>query len=110
MPRSCPNRAAAEAKPRPLVLAVADSIQVDCAASFDRGVGLSHDTGAITHNIGPDIDAERNFLIGDLSAAGLLASTSEIPGIGATKGGRNGGGDSYFTDGLAVIGVLKTLP
>ena len=77
------------------------------AASFDRGVGLSHDTGAITHHIGPDIDAERDFLIGDLSATGLLASTSDMGGIGATKTGRNGGGDPYFTDGKAIIGVLK---
>lgn len=77
------------------------------AASFDRGVGLSHDTGAITHHIGPDIDAERDFLIGDLTAAGQLASASEVAGIGATKTGRNGGGDPYFTDGKAVVGVLK---
>ncbi|RVD38736.1 hypothetical protein EN742_16945, partial [Mesorhizobium sp. M4A.F.Ca.ET.020.02.1.1] len=68
------------------------------------------DTGAITHHIGPDIDAERDFLIGDLTNAGMLASTSEIAGIGATKTGRNGGGDPYFTDGKAVIGVLKPLP
>ncbi len=80
------------------------------AASFDRGVGLSHDTGAITHHIGADIDAERDFLVGDLSSAGELTSTSEIPGIGATRTGRNGGGDPYFTDGKAIIGVLKILP
>ena len=80
------------------------------SASFDRGVGLSHDTGAITHHIGPDIDAERNFLIGDLRAARMLISTSDIPGIGATKTGRNGGGDPYFTDGKAVIGMLRQLP
>ncbi|MBZ9742840.1 LssY C-terminal domain-containing protein [Mesorhizobium sp. CO1-1-4] len=80
------------------------------AASFDRGVGLSHDTGAITHHIGPDLDAERNFLIGALNAAGLLLSTSEMAGIGATTTGRNGGGDPYFTDGKAIVGVLKQLP
>ncbi|TGR17134.1 MULTISPECIES: LssY C-terminal domain-containing protein [unclassified Mesorhizobium] len=79
------------------------------AASFDRGVGLSHDTGAITHHIGPDIDAERDFVIGDLNAAGLLSSTSDLAGIGATKTGRNGGGDPYFTDGKAIVGVLKQL-
>ncbi|RUW43909.1 LssY C-terminal domain-containing protein [Mesorhizobium sp. M8A.F.Ca.ET.021.01.1.1] len=79
------------------------------AASFDRGVGLSHDTGAITHHIGPDIDAERDFVIGDLNAAGLLSSTSDLAGIGATKTGRNGGGDPYFTDGRAIVGVLKQL-
>ncbi|MBZ9918953.1 MULTISPECIES: LssY C-terminal domain-containing protein [unclassified Mesorhizobium] len=80
------------------------------SASFDRGVGLSHDTGAITHHIGPDIDAERDFLIQDLTAAGMLISTSELEGIGATTHGRNGGGDPYFTDGKAVLGVLKQLP
>lgn len=80
------------------------------SASFDRGVGLSHDTGAITHHIGADIDAERDFLIGDLNAAGLLASTSDIAGIGVTRSGRNGGGDPYFTDGEAVVGVLKRTP
>lgn len=80
------------------------------SASFDRGVGLSHDTGAITHHIAPDIDAERDFLISDLSAAGMLVSTSEISGIGATRTGSNGGGDPYFTDGKAVVGVLPQLP
>lgn len=80
------------------------------SASFDRGVGLSHDTGAITHHIGPDIDAERDLVIHDLSAAGMVISVSDIPGIGATKAGRNGGGDPYFTDGKAIVGVLKRLP
>ncbi|QPC91336.1 LssY C-terminal domain-containing protein [Mesorhizobium sp. INR15] len=77
------------------------------SASFDRGVGLSHDTGAITHHIGPDIDAERDTVIQDLTAAGMLISTSDIAGIGATRAGRNGGGDPYFTDGKAVVGILK---
>lgn len=80
------------------------------SASFDRGVGFSHDTGAITHHIGVDIDAERDFLIRDLSAADELTSTSDISGIGATTTGRNGGGDPYVTDGKAVVGVLKQLP
>lgn len=80
------------------------------SASFDRGVGLSHETGAITHHIGPDIDAERDVVIHDLSAAGMVISVSDIPGIGATKAGRNGGGDPYFTDGKAIVGVLKRLP
>lgn len=77
------------------------------AASFDRGVGLSHDTGAITHHIGPDIDAERDFLMKDLTEASALASTRETQGVGATKSGRNGGGDAYFTDGKVIIGTLK---
>ncbi|NVD38792.1 LssY C-terminal domain-containing protein [Ensifer sp. HO-A22] len=76
------------------------------SASFDRGVGFSHDTGQITHHIGPDLDAERNLVMSDLQKAGQIASTYEIPGIGATTTGRNGGGDPYFTDGKALVGVL----
>lgn len=76
------------------------------SASFDRGVGLSHDTGQITHHIGADIDAERALVIGDLSKAGQILSTHEIEGIGATQNGRNGGGDHYYTDGKAIVGVL----
>lgn len=76
------------------------------AASFDRGVGFSHDTGQITHHIGPDLDAERDFVIRDLDAAGGIRSTYEVPGSGATDSGRNGGGDPYFTDGKVLVGVL----
>jgi hypothetical protein len=80
------------------------------SASFDRGVGLSHDTGAITHHIGPDVDAERDFLMNGLDKAGVLESTSEIEGVGATQDGRNGEGDRYFTDGKATVGILKPAP
>ncbi|MDQ2632599.1 MAG: LssY C-terminal domain-containing protein [Pseudomonadota bacterium] len=76
------------------------------SASFDRGVGLSHDTGQITHHIGPDLDAERDFVMRDLTATGWIRSTYEIPGSGATEDGRNGGGDPYFTDGRCLVGVL----
>jgi len=77
------------------------------SASFDRGVGLSHDTGQITHHIGPDLDAERGLVIGDLQKAGQISSTYDGAGVGATKVGRNGGGDPYFTDGKVLVGVLK---
>ena len=76
------------------------------SVSFDRGVGLSHDTGQITHHIDPNIDAERDGLIKDLKATGQVVSTYEMRGIGATQNGRNGGGDLYVTDGNIVIGRL----
>jgi hypothetical protein len=76
------------------------------SASFDRGVGLSHDTGQITHHIGPDVDAERDNVIGDLANAGVLLRQYQIPGRGPTSSGRNGGGDPYFTDGMVTVGVL----
>jgi hypothetical protein len=77
------------------------------AASFDRGVGVSHFTGEITHHIAPDIDAERDLIVADLAAAGHVASTTRIVGVGRRRNGVNGGGDRYFTDGMMLSAVLK---
>jgi hypothetical protein len=76
------------------------------AVTFDRGVGLSHDTGQVTHHIAPDIDAERDLLIGDLAAAGRLEAIYQVTGIGPTLYGRNGGGDPYHSDGELGVGRL----
>ena len=77
------------------------------AASFDRGVGLSHTTGQVTHHIAPDLDQERDLLISDLSAARRLLQAYRIAGSRPTLNGRNGGGDAYFTDGLIEVGVIS---
>jgi len=76
------------------------------AATFDRGVGVSHNSGQITHHIGADIDAERNTLMDDLKSAGWLTALYDVTGVGPTVNGRNGGGDRYFTDGELTVGVL----
>jgi hypothetical protein len=73
------------------------------AVTYDRGVGLSHYTGQVTHHIGPDIDAERDLLMRDLTTAGMLDAVFQISGIGPTLFGRNGGGDPYYTDGEVWI-------
>jgi len=72
-------------------------------ATFDRGVGISHYTGAITHHIAADIDAERANLAADLEAAGMVDAKYQVTGIGPTVAGRNGGGDLYYTDGEVWI-------
>jgi hypothetical protein len=72
-------------------------------ATFDRSVGVSHYTGAVTHHIDADIDAERKFLAGDLLAAGMVQAKYQVTGIGPTMAGRNGGGDPYYTDGEVWI-------
>src|SRR6202000_5617 len=72
-------------------------------ATFDRGVGISHYTGAITHHIAADIDAERSLLASDMEAAQMVDAKYQVTGIGVTLAGRNGGGDSYFTDGEVWI-------
>ena len=76
------------------------------AVTFDRGIGLSHHDARITHHIGPDIDAERDLLTADLTAAKVVSSVYEVTGIGPTLDGRNGGGDTYYTDGEIKISVL----
>ncbi|MFC0240938.1 LssY C-terminal domain-containing protein [Rhodopseudomonas telluris] len=72
-------------------------------ATFDRGVGLSHYTGAVTHHIDPDIDAERERLAADLETAGMVEARYQVTGIGPTIAGRNGEGDRYYTDGEVWI-------
>lgn len=76
------------------------------ATTFDRSVGLSRDTGQITHHIAPDIDTQRDGLIADLVAAGRLVRIDQVTGVGATLFGRNGEGDRYETDGELSVGVL----
>jgi LssY C-terminus len=84
--------------------------------TFDRGVGLSHDTGQVTHHIAPDIDTERDLLMHDLGKAGMVQNFFQISGAGPTMFGRNGEGDPYYTDGeiyiatLVVDGVSRTEP
>jgi LssY C-terminus len=86
------------------------------SVTFDRGVGLSHDTGQVTHHIGPNIDAERDLLMRDLREVGMVQNFFQISGIGPTLFGRNGEGDSYYTDGeidiatLVVDGERRTEP
>ena len=76
------------------------------AVTFDKGVGFSHDTLQVTHHIAPDIDAEREGLLGDLAQAARLEAIYQVTGIGPTLYGRNGGGDPYHTDGEVGIGRL----
>src|SRR5579885_766130 len=76
------------------------------AATFDRGVGFSHDDARITHHIAPDIDAERDLLTDDLKKAHVVQTIYEVSGVGPTLNGRNGEGDRYYTDGDIKISVL----
>jgi hypothetical protein len=77
-------------------------------ATFDRSVGVSRYTGAITHHIAADIDAERLVLATDLENAGMVDAKYQVAGVGPTVAGRNGGGDLYYTDGeVWVLRLVK---
>jgi LssY C-terminus len=77
------------------------------SATLDHGVGVSHYTGQITHHIAADVDAERDFLIGDLIKAKAVIELYQVSGVGPTVNGRNGGGDWYHTDGEIKVAVLS---
>lgn len=76
------------------------------SAAFDEGVELSRFTGQVTHHIGADVDAERDFVIDDLTRAHAVEKVYQMTGSGPTFYGRNGGGDPYFTDGEVKVAVL----
>src|SRR5471032_2946301 len=86
------------------------------ASTYDRGVGFSRYTGQVTHHIAPQIDQERDFLIGQLKNAGMVLTQYTVTGVGPTFIGRNGEGDLYQTDGeiwivqLVVKGDKRTEP
>jgi LssY C-terminus len=77
------------------------------SATQDVGVGVSRYTGQVTHNIGADIDAERNLLIDGVVKANVITELYQISGVGPTVNGRNGDGDRYYTDGEIKVAVIS---
>ena len=75
-------------------------------ASFDRGFELAHNTWLPTHQIAPDIDTERAYVVSTLQTAGDVAQSDSVQLVPA-EFGYNFDGDPFFTDGQAV---LITLP
>ena len=76
-------------------------------ASFDRGFELAPSTGLPTHQIAPDIDRERSFVVSSLEATGLVTSTQTLQLV-PPESGRNFDGDPFHTDGKAVIVALSS--
>jgi hypothetical protein len=76
------------------------------SATYDERVGFSHTTGQITHHIAADVDAERDYLLGDLDKTAELSETYFVDGFHKTLEGRNGGGDPWHTDGRLAVGVI----
>ena len=76
------------------------------AATFDERVGFSHTTGQVTHHISPDVDAERDYIAGELEKTGMVQSIEWENGFHSRLDGRNGGGDRWHTDGRLAIVVM----
>ncbi len=77
------------------------------AATFDRSVGISRTTGGVTHHIAPEIDLERDKIIGDIRQGGVLGDMYWIEGFQESPEGQNGGGDPYRTDARLAVGVIQ---
>ena len=79
------------------------------SAAYDIGVELSRTTGQITHHIAPDVDAERDLIVADLTGAERVSDLRWVDGFHKELQGRNGGGDLWRTDGRLAVVVLKPL-
>jgi hypothetical protein len=81
------------------------------SATHDIGVELSHTTGQVTHHIAPDVDAERDLLLAELTGAERVSGVRWIAGYQTVLQGRNGGGDPWHTDGrLPEITLTESAP
>lgn len=77
------------------------------SATHDIGVELSRTTAQVTHRIAPDLDAERDLLLADLTKANRVLSVRWIDGYHKELEGKNGGGDPWHTDGRLPVATLK---
>lgn len=71
------------------------------SASFDNGLDYT-----LLHHIAPDIDAERDQLAADLTAAGAAEAQAPILVAGPSSGS-SVAGDPWFTNGLAAVLRVK---
>lgn len=71
-------------------------------ASYDAGVGIGRLFPLPIHHIDPDIDAERDYIVGSLTGTGLVHMTQHIQ-VTEPMVGRNAAGDRFFTSGVACV-------
>lgn len=72
------------------------------AVIYDRGM----DWLKLVHQIGPDVDAERDGLFRTLQMAQQITSPCFVEGIGPTPRGVSAEGERYFTDGMVAVAWL----
>lgn len=70
-------------------------------ASYDEGIEFAGPAKLPTHHIDPNIDAERSYITTSLG----LKNVSHIQVV-SPQAGTNASGDTFFTDGRAVVAEL----
>jgi uncharacterized membrane protein (DUF2068 family) len=73
------------------------------AATYDEGVELARGSGQLTHRTSPDIDDERDTLVGDLERGGCGGGVFDTRGIGRRSGARTADGRPIQTDGQVAV-------
>lgn len=74
------------------------------AATRDVAIKFLPDDGLMpTHQISPDIDAERQLVVDDFLRTRMVALRYQIDSLGPNFRGINGTGDEYFTDGQVEV-------
>jgi uncharacterized membrane protein (DUF2068 family) len=79
------------------------------AATFDEGVTIARENGQLTHRTSPNIDEERDTLVGDVQRGGCAGPVHDAPGVGPHSGARTAEGRLIETDGRVAI-VELTCP
>jgi uncharacterized membrane protein (DUF2068 family) len=73
------------------------------AATYDEGVELARGSGQLTHRTSPNIDDERDTLVGDLERGGCAGGVFDTRGIGPRSGARTADGRPIETDGQVAV-------
>lgn len=77
------------------------------AATKDVAIKFGPGDKLPTHQISPDIDAEREMVVQDFTRTGLVAMRYHLQSLPPNYRGKNGGDDEYFTDGKVEVLELK---
>jgi len=75
-------------------------------ATFDLRVGVTSELSP-THHIAPDVDQERDTLVGNLASARLVDTLFTVSGMGIRVESHNAEGDRFDTDGELDVVILS---
>lgn len=78
-------------------------------ATRDTKVELARTNHLPTHQIAPDLDAERDLIVSELAQTGFVVEDGWRPGFGKETRGTNGTGDPWFTDGRVAVLTLANI-
>jgi len=80
------------------------------AATEDVGMLVSARRTTVTHRIAPEIDRERDLLVGELLAGGCAVFDGYVALPGAVKSGKGVAGQAFVTDGRAAVVRVVACP